>query len=54
MKKLHKNFKSSKETVESMICPCACPCSSYCTTIYNWTGVAIADMSTAVWSSQTA
>lgn len=40
MKKLHKNFNYTRETIESMQCDCYCWCITDCTTIYNYTGVA--------------
>jgi len=45
MKKLHKNFTSKKETVESMrACTCTCYCSSDCKSVYDYTGVVSGDM----------
>ena len=40
MKKLHKNFRSMKQTVESMGCECSCSCSTICncTDISNYYG----------------
>lgn len=47
MKKLHKNFNSIRETIESMMCDCHCWCATDCTSIYNYVGYLSTSMALA-------